>query len=512
MDSNLYTLLRSRWAHAMDRPALVDVVGFGPTWRELDDLAARFASTLVSRGVSSGDRVVVQVEKSVGAVALYLACLRTGAVFVPLNTAYTEAEVDRFLRDAEPRVFVCSRHRTAAAPHVEVLGTTADSSLWAEALVSPPHEPVTARAPKDLAAIVYTSGTTGVSKGAMLNHGNLAANALTLNALWDFRDDDVLLHALPIYHVHGLFIAMHCAMLSAATMIFLPKFDAAEVRTLLRRSTVMMGVPTFYTRLLGLDGLGREDCGRMRLFISGSAPLLAGTWREFEARTGHAILERYGMTETGMITSNPLGGERVPGTVGFALPDVEIRIVREDDEHSFPADAGEHALSGKVGLHAKPGEAGILEVRGPNVFAGYWKLPAMNAVEFRPDGFFVTGDIAVADEHGRVTLVGRAKDLIISGGLNIYPKEIEDVLDAVDGVAESAVVGIPDSDFGEAVVAIVVRSPESRVTAEALMDTVRARLARFKHPRRIVFVDELPRNAMGKVQKNVLRENQRTEG
>jgi len=511
MSANLYSLLRERFAHAMDRPALVGPDGKGPTWREMDDLAARFAAVLLSRGIEPGDRVMAQMDKSVGAVALYLGCLRAGAVFVPLNTAYTESEVDRFLADAEPRVFVCSRLTDAAAvggaqgdptvlgnttrspraPHVEVLGVAAESPLWAEALASEPHESVVARDRDDLAAIVYTSGTTGVSKGAMLSHGNLASNALTLNALWGFRSDDVLLHALPIFHVHGLFIALHCAMLSAATVIFLPRFDAAEVRALLPRSTVLMGVPTFYTRLLGLDGFGREDCRRMRLFISGSAPLLAETWREFEARTGMPILERYGMTETGMITSNPLDGERVPGTVGFALPDVAIRVARED------------------GSIVSPGEAGVLEVRGPNVFRGYWQRPDRNAVEFRDDGFFVTGDIAVMDREGRVTLVGRAKDLIISGGLNVYPKEIEEVLDAIDGVVESAVVGVPDPDFGEAIVAVVVTEPGATVTADAVMQAVRARLARFKHPRRVILVEELPRNAMGKVQKNVLRERYR---
>ena len=491
MDANLYSLLRGRFAHAMSRPALVGADGRGPTYGEVDDLAARFAAVLAAREVVPGDRVVVQAEKSVGAVALYLACLRIGAVFVPLNTAYTEREVDRFLADAGPRVFVCSHLRDAIAPYVEVLGTTADSPLWAEALTTAPHETIAPREPADLAAIVYTSGTTGVSKGAMLSHGNLAANALTLHRLWGFREDDVLLHALPIFHVHGLFVALHCAMLSAATVIFLPKFDAAQVRSLLPRSTVLMGVPTFYTRLLGLEGFGRSDCHHMRLFISGSAPLLAETWREFEARTGMPILERYGMTETGMITSNPLDGPRVPGTVGFALPDVEIRVVRED------------------GGRAAPGEAGVLEVRGPNVFRGYWRMPERNAEEFRRDGFFVTGDIAVVDTQGRVTLVGRAKDLIISGGLNIYPKEIEEALDAVDGVAESAVVGVPDPDFGESVVAIVVARPGSAVTVDGLMEAVHGRLARFKHPRRIVLVDELPRNAMGKVQKNVLRERYR---
>lgn len=511
-DANLYTLLRSRFAAHGSRPALVAPDGASVTWAGLDELAARFAAVLRSRGARPGDRVVAQVEKSVGAVALYLGCLRAGAVFVPLNTAYTDAEVERFVADAEPRVFVGTQPRTFAglaaaparttasarpraaaggAPRVDVLGTRAESPLWAEALATAPDPAIEPRTGDDLAAIVYTSGTTGASKGAMLSHANLASNALTLNRLWGFREDDVLLHALPIFHVHGLFVALHTAMLSAATTLFLPRFDAAEVRRLLPRATVMMGVPTFYTRLLALEGFGRADCRSMRLFVSGSAPLLAETWREFEARTGHRILERYGMTETGMITSNPLDGERVAGTVGFALPDVAIRIVRDD------------------GGLAAPGEAGVLEVRGPNVFGGYWRLPERTAAEFREGGWFVTGDVATADEEGRVTLVGRAKDLIISGGLNIYPKEIEQVLDAADGVAESAVVGVPDADFGEAVVAIVVPKAGATVSPERLMDVVRERLARFKHPRRIEITRELPRNAMGKVRKNLLRERYR---
>ncbi len=492
-DANLYALLRSRFSARASRPALVGPDGAVTTWTGLDELSARFAAVLRARGVRPGDRVVAQVEKSVGAVALYLGCLRAGAAFVPLNPAYTQPEVERFVADAEPRVFVGSLPRSFAArePQVEVLGTTPDSPLWAEALATAPDPAVEPREARDLAAIVYTSGTTGASKGAMLSHANLASNALTLNRLWGFRDDDVLLHALPIYHVHGLFIALHTAMLGAATILFLPKFDAVEVRRLLPRATVMMGVPTFYTRLLALDGFGSEDCRTMRLFVSGSAPLLAETWREFEARTGHRILERYGMTETGMITSNPLDGERVAGTVGFALPDVEVRVVRDD------------------GSPAAPGEAGVLHVRGPNVFDGYWRLPDRTAAEFRDGGWFVTGDLATAAEDGRVTLVGRAKDLIISGGLNIYPKEIEQVLDAADGVAESAVVGVPDEDFGEAVVAVVVPKPGAAPTVDALMEVVRARLARFKHPRRIEIASGLPRNAMGKVLKNVLREQYR---
>ena len=461
------------------------------TYAELDDLAARFAAVLAARGVEPGDRVVAQVEKSVGAVALYLATLRAGGVFVPLNTAYTDAEVETFVADARPRLVVASGPRRVTVP-AAVLGTTADSPLWSEALAASPVRGVATRGGSDLAAIVYTSGTTGRSKGAMLSHANLASNAATLRRLWGITEDDVLLHALPLYHVHGLFVALHTMMLAGATTLLAAKFDAAEVRRLLARATVMMGVPTFYTRLLALDGFGAADCAGMRLFISGSAPLLAETHREFTARTGHAILERYGMTETGMLTSNPLDGPRVPGTVGFALPDVDLRIVRDD------------------GATAAAGEAGVIEVAGPNVFAGYWNMPDRRGEDFRDDGYFVTGDIATMDAAGRVTLVGRAKDLIITGGLNVYPKEIEEVLDAVAGVVESAVVGVPDGDFGEAVVAVVVPAAPGCVTEEQLMASARAKLARFKHPRRIEFVPELPRNAMGKVQKNVLRERYAT--
>ncbi len=488
MNSNLYSVMRARFGLEPGRIALEPTTGDSLTYGALDELSARMAGVLAARGVEPGDRVVAQVEKSVGAVALYLGCLRAGAVFVPLNTAYTDAEVAHFLADAAPRVFVRSHGGEVAGHRADVLGADAASPLWAEALATTPCDDVARRDAGDLAAIVYTSGTTGRSKGAMLSHGNLASNAETLVKLWGFGERDVLLHALPIYHVHGLFVALHCAFLSAARVLFLPKFDATEVRGLLPRASVLMGVPTFYTRLLALEEFGRDDCRSMRLFVSGSAPLLAETWREFERRTGHAILERYGMTETGMITSNPLDGARVAGTVGFALPDVEIRLAHDD------------------GTPAARGEAGVLEVKGPNVFSGYWRMPERSAAERRADGFFVTGDIATMDDEGRVTLVGRAKDLIITGGLNVYPKEIEELLDACDGVAESAVVGIPDPDFGEAIVAVVVPVAGASVDTGALMEAARTKLARFKHPRRIEVVAELPRNAMGKVQKNLLRE------
>jgi malonyl-CoA/methylmalonyl-CoA synthetase len=485
---NLYSLLQERFLAASAKPSLIDAEGHGPTYGQLDDLSARFAAVLRAYGVEVGDRIVVQVDKSVGAMALYLGCLRVGAIFVPLNTAYTAAEVDYFLGDSEPRLFVTRSLRDAAADHILVMGTTPDSPLWAEALAAEPDPVIAPRTASDIAAILYTSGTTGRSKGAMLSHGNLVSNAQELNRLWGFRPDDVLLHALPVFHVHGLFIALHTAFLSAATTIFVPSFDAAQVKALLPKATVLMGVPTFYTRLLALPDFGAADCGSVRLFISGSAPMLAETHRQFEARTGQIVLERYGMTEAGIITSNPLDGERVAGTVGFPLPGVDLRIA---DEQGTPL---------------PPDTPGVIEIKGPNVFGGYWRMPEKTAQEFRDGGWFITGDVAVQSLDGRVTIVGRAKDLIISGGYNIYPKEIESVLDAVAGVAETAVIGVPDPDFGESVVALVV--PEKTV-APSLADLeacVREQLARFKHPRKIILVEDLPRNAMGKVQKNLLRD------
>ena len=486
-DANLYRMFRDRFAARLEAPCFILAGGGQVTFGELDDLSARFSTLLRRYGAADGERVVAQVEKSVGAFALYLACLRTGAIYVPLNTAYTAAEVDYFVEDAAPALFVGAQARETSATHNVVLGETESSSLWRDAIATGPDHELTPRFPDDIAAILYTSGTTGRSKGAMLSIGNLASNALTLHRLWDFGPNDVLIHALPIFHVHGLFVAMHCALLNATPTYFLPKFDPAQIRTLLPRATVLMGVPTFYTRLLALDDFSAADCARMRLFISGSAPLLAETHRAFEARTGHRILERYGMTESGMITSNPLDGERVPGTVGFALPDVAVRVA--DD-------------MGKV---LQPGEPGVIEIKGPNVFKGYWRMPEKTAQEFRADGFFITGDVGVIAADGRVSIVGRAKDLIISGGFNIYPKEIEETLDALEGITETAVIGVPHPDLGEAVVAVVVRKSEA-VTEERLLASAQSHLARFKHPRRIVFVDDLPRNAMGKVQKNVLRE------
>ncbi|HEX4973065.1 MAG TPA: malonyl-CoA synthase [Steroidobacteraceae bacterium] len=432
----------------------------------MNRLVDQIAAALAHRAVAPGDRVVAQVEKSPAAIALYLACLRIGAVFVPLNTAYTSAEIEYFLGDADPKVAV-----GVAQGGIELAELTRGEFA--------PGAARTGVTQSDLAALLYTSGTTGRSKGAMLTRANLATNAVTLAQAWRFTERDVLLHALPIFHVHGLFVAINTVLASGSSMLFLPKFDADEVVRLLPEATVMMGVPTFYTRLLQHPGVTRERCANVRLFVSGSAPLLAETHREFRARTGHAILERYGMSETLMNTSNPYDGERVAGSVGPALPGVEVRI-------------------------ADP--AGMIEVRGPNVFKGYWRMPEKTAAEFHQDGFFITGDVGRLDERGYLFIVGRAKDLIISGGYNVYPVEVETELDALAGVAESAVIGVPHPDFGEGVTAVVVPRPGAALEESALRAALEQRLAKYKLPKRIVFVTEMPRNAMGKVQKAALRE------
>lgn len=452
------------------------------SYRDLHALAGRFSAVLRARGVEPGDRVVVQVEKSVAAVALYLGCLHRGAIFVPLNTAYTAAEVAFFLGDADPALFVHEGNSDGAWPRAAAIGV-----LHGEALATAPDAAPTPRTTENIAAICYTSGTTGRSKGAMISHGNLLSNTLTLIDLWRFDQDDCLLHILPIFHVHGLFVALHCALLSGATVRFELQFDVARVRERLAGATVMMGVPTHYVRLLGDADFGRDDCRTVRLFISGSAPLLASSHRDFADRTGHAILERYGMTETGMITSNPYDGERLPGTVGFALPGVTIRV-RDGDGALVEADI-----------------VGTLELIGPNVTPGYWCLPGQTAEAFTPDGWFVTGDLVTIDAGGRVTIVGRSKDLIIAGGYNIYPKEIETVIDAMPGVVECAAIGVPHPDFGESVAVVIVAEPGAAVTTADVEAWIASRLARFKHPRRIEFTEALPRNAMGKVQKAALR-------
>jgi len=472
-------------------------------YRQMLSATARYAHALQQLGVEPGDRVAMQMEKSPAFLFIYLACVRAGAVFLPLNTAYTPHEVGYFLSDAQPRLIVCDPERAdaleeaaqAADVRIVVHGHGQDGELYDLAAASPPDFENAARGPEDLAAILYTSGTTGRSKGAMLSHDNLASNALTLVDYWRFTTDDVLIHALPVYHTHGLFVATNTILLSGGSMVFLPKFSGPQILEAMSaregrlRGTVLMGVPTFYTRLIDEPGLTREACAQMRLFISGSAPLLAETHRAFSARTGMAILERYGMTETNMSTSNPYDGERIPGTVGFPLPGVALRIADPDSGSILPQ-----------------GEIGMIEVKGPNVFKGYWLMPEKTASEFRADGFFITGDLGTIDPRGYVHIVGRGKDLIISGGLNIYPKEVETEIDSLPGVIESAVIGLPDPDFGEAVTAVVVREKGAGVDEAAIHAALRDRLAKFKWPKTIHFVEELPRNTMGKVQKNVLRE------
>ncbi len=481
------------------RSCLILENGTRHTYGDLLTWSSQIATRLVEAGVEPGDRVAVQVEKSPMAVALYLACLRAGAIYLPLNPAYRPAEVAYFLNDAEPRVFVADpTHAEPSARHVPagtvVLTLDADGQgslrdAPANSTSSSTSADVSTRAGTDVAAILYTSGTTGRAKGAMLTHDNLLSNADTLIDLWGFSDRDTLIHALPIYHVHGLFVALHCVLLSGAQARFLSRFDADVVLGHLARSTALMGVPTFYTRLLAHPDLDHRGCRSMRLFISGSAPLRAEDFDAFRDRTGYAILERYGMTEAGMITSNPLDGERRAGTVGRPLPGVEVRIVDPDD--------GSPVVDGTVG---------VLHIQGPNVFAGYWRQPEKTRAEHDDDGYFITGDLVTRTSDGTITIVGRAKDLVISGGLNVYPKEVESALDALDGVGESAVVGVPHPDLGEAVVAAVVPTPERRLDPEALRQALRQDLAGFKVPKHIVLVDRLPRNAMGKVQKNRLRE------
>ena len=485
---NLYQRMEEVFHDAAGALALCCPEGEGWSYGRLLQATERVAGALASLGVGVGDRVLVQTAKTPQAVALYLACLKIGGVYAPINTAYTAAEVAYFLADLQPALFVSSAPMGSAGDRVrvETLDAAGGGSLAALAARARPFARTVDRAEDDIASIIYTSGTTGRSKGAMLTHGNLASNARALLASWGWRADDVLLHALPMFHVHGLFVALHCALLTATPTIFLPKFEVSLVLRLLPRATVMMGVPTFYTRLLDAEAFGAAPCRNMRLFVSGSAPLAARTFAAFEQRTGFRILERYGMSETLMNTTNPLAGERVAGTVGFALPEVEVRVANE---------AGEPLPSGAVG--------GI-EVRGPNVFRGYWRMPEKTRAEFRADGFFVTGDLGALSDDGRLTIVGREKDVIISGGYNVYPKEVETILEEMPEVAECAVVGVPHADFGEAVVAVVVA--EEELQQARLDEHLRDRLARYKQPKRVLRVAQLPRNAMGKVRKNALQD------
>jgi malonyl-CoA/methylmalonyl-CoA synthetase len=464
MSDNLYELLASRFPKDRTRPCFILSDGSEISYGVLEENAGRVAARLIAEGVQPGDRVALQAEKSAEVIMVYLGVLMAGAVFVPLNAAYTRTEIDYFLGDAEPKVFV-----------TDPPGFVRDAARHA------PLKQAVARAGADLASLIYTSGTTGRSKGAMLSHGNLAENALALHAAWGFSEKDVLLHALPVFHVHGLFVALHCSLLSGGPMIWLPKFTDAEVLAGLKRATVMMGVPTFYTRLLANPDFTRASAPNVRLFICGSAPLLPSTFAEFEERSGQRILERYGMSEAVIITTNPLNGDRIAGSVGFPLPGVELRIGGGEGESSAN---------------------GVIEIRGPSVFSAYWRMPEKTKEEFTWDGFFITGDVGRKDPDGRVWISGRAKDLIISGGYNVYPKEVELVLDELPGITESAVIGLPHADFGEGVAAVCTgKGVEADIIAEA-----RKQLAAYKAPKRVIFVADLPRNTMGKVQKNVLRQ------
>jgi malonyl-CoA/methylmalonyl-CoA synthetase len=500
MSANLYDLIRSR-APRLDKMAMDCADETSLTYGELFERAGQAANALDALGVLPGDRVAVQIDKSPDMIVLALACFRAGAALLPLNTAYTLNELDYFLSDAKPALVVCrpamlDEVRALAdklgLAEVESLGVKRDGTLAEKIENARPDFETVPRAADDLAAILYTSGTTGRSKGAMLSHDNLASNALVLVDYWRFTADDVLIHALPVFHTHGLFVATNVALLAGATMIYQPRFDADAIVKALPRATSLMGVPTFYTRLVAHDGVTRETTKHMRLFVSGSAPLLADTHDAWRAKTGHAILERYGMTETNMITSNPYDGDRIAGTVGFPLPGVSLRIAEPE--------------SGRILAN---GEIGVIEVKGPNVFKGYWLMPEKTAEEFRVDGFFITGDLGKIDERGYVQIVGRAKDLIISGGFNVYPKEIESEIDALPGIVESAVIGLPHPDFGEGVTAVVVPEKNALLTEESVLRALEGRLAKFKLPKRVFFVEELPRNTMGKVQKKVLREERR---
>ena len=498
MSENLYGLFESRFPKDRNQPLLLREGDGALSYAEAAESIARFAAYLVSLGLAPGDRVAVQVEKSAEALLLYLACLSAGLVYLPLNSAYQEGEVDYFIGDAEPAAIVAQPSSMPwleplaaerGVRHVLSLDDEGGGSFIDGARDAAARFETVARSGDDLAAILYTSGTTGRSKGAMLSHRNLASNATVLHKAWGFRPGDVLIHMLPLFHVHGLFVASHCVLMNGTAMRFHARFDARRAIADMRESTVFMGVPTFYTRLLAEPALDRAACAAMRLFVSGSAPLLAETHEQFERRTGERILERYGMTETGMLTSNPLQGERRAGSVGPALPGTQVRVVDDED-----ADVA-------------AGTIGHVQVRGPNVFSGYWRMPEKNREEFTADGFFRTGDMGSLSKDGYLTIVGRSKDLIISGGYNVYPKEIELVLDELPGVLESAVVGVPHPDFGEAVTAVIVPSHDVRApTEQEVIGLLKARLANFKVPKRVYVVEELPRNTMGKVQKNLLRE------
>jgi malonyl-CoA/methylmalonyl-CoA synthetase len=502
-NANLFAALRDGFPADLQSIAVETDTGLYYSWQDLLDASAMLANLLDSLGLPLGSRIAVQVEKSVEALTLYLATLRAGLIYLPLNTAYQSAEMAYFIEDAKPAVVVCSARNfgwvsklafTAGTAYVFTLNDDRSGSLLERAAAFSRNHRVVQCAPDDLGAIIYTSGTTGRSKGAMLSHGNLLSNARVLQKVWGWRSaeegGDVLIHALPIFHVHGLFVAIHGALLNGSKMVWLAKFDPKVALRYFPQATVFMGVPTLYVRLLGEVGLTREAARNIRLFISGSAPLLIETFTEWQTRTGNTILERYGMSETIMLTSNPYllrDGARVGGTVGPALPGVQLRVMAD------------------VGSVVSSGEIGAIQVKGPGVFKGYWNMPEKTAEEFTTDGFFKTGDVGRVDAQGYVTIVGRSKDLIISGGYNVYPAEIEGYINALPGVAESAVVGVPDADFGEVGVAVVIAKPGATVDPADLLAQLKSTLANFKIPKRCFVVNELPRNAMGKIQKNSLR-------
>ena len=511
INHNLFAALRAAFPADLDEIAVETDGGLLYSWRDLEHGSAMLANLLASLDLPQGARIAVQVEKSVEAMMLYLATLRAGFVFLPLNTAYQSAEIEYFVGNAEPAVVVCSRANfgwiskiafKAGTQNVFTLDDARSGSLLERAAHCSDRHEVAIKQAGDMAAILYTSGTTGRSKGAMLSHGNLLSNARVLKDYWGWRTredgGDVLIHALPIFHVHGLFVGLHGALINGSKMIWLSKFDANKVIEKLPEATVFMGVPTLYVRLLAEPGLTVDACRHMRLFIAGSAPLLIETFRDWQARTGHTILERYGMSETAMLTSNPYhGGERRGGTVGFALPGVSLRVQGEAD----PGDPDN--LSGQS---LPAGEIGGIQVKGPNVFQGYWRMPEKTAEEFTLDGYFKTGDVGKIGEDGYITIVGRSKDLIISGGYNVYPAEIEGYLNELPGVLESAVIGVPHPDFGEVGVAVVIAKPGALLDGPHLVAAMKSTLANFKIPKHCVVVDELPRNTMGKVQKNLLRD------
>jgi len=497
-NTNFYSAIHSQLVANADKTLLITNQGQSFSYADIQLEVARLASFITSLGLTPGDRVSVQVEKSPAALCLYLACLRGGFVFHPLNTAYQSSELEYFLGNAEPALLICDESKTdalmplaeqAGVANVLTLNADGSGSLIEQSRGSSIDFPIVDRATDDMAALLYSSGTTGVPKGIMLSHGNLLSNAQSLVEAWGFTSEDRLLHALPVFHVHGLFVAFGCTLLSGGSMRWLPGFNPKDAVRYLPECTVMMGVPTYYTRLLDAEKFTADTCKNIRLFVSGSAPLLEETFVEFEQRTGHRILERYGMTETNMNTSNPLEGVRKPGTVGLPLPGVEVRIADEDNQS------------------LAQGEIGNLQVKGPNVFTGYWKMPDKTKEDFTADGFFNTGDKGQFDAEGYVSIVGRAKDLVITGGLNVYPKEIELLIDDLPGVKESAIIGVPHTDFGEAVVAVVVPSPGEAVEEANIIAAVKNQLANFKVPKRVIFVEELPRNTMGKVQKKALRDS-----